>query len=231
MILSERYYELPKFLSVMLVSSALHLTFIIFGSTLQNRYPEMKDYVPIHISSITTEPEEIKKEEPLVKKPTIHHKKAVLKNPIEHQAKATRHVKPVQGLPPSQVSSKGIPVPVGNTLMAPDEGKHLDAKDIDALPTEGEDLSTQPKLVRSSVELPQYTEEALDNNLEGTFEVEVFVDENGNVSKAELKKKIGFGMDERVLDAARKVHFVAGHDRLGKTISQWSEIKFLLQIP
>ena len=86
-------------------------------------------------------------------------------------------------------------------------------------------------MIRASVATPQYTDPALDAELEGTYAVDVYVDAAGAVTDAQLPKKIGYGMDERVLAAARKARFNPRKDRLGKAIAGWSEIKFRLEIP
>ncbi len=137
--------------------------------------------------------------------------------------------KPVQGITPQEYTTEpGLAVPVGNTSMSSDDANRV--KDLKALSGE-QDLSAQAQIIRSSVEIPEYTEDALDNSIEGTFAVSVYVDENGVVSQAELKRKIGYGMDEKVLAAARKTRFTPALDRLGKETGGWTEIKFRLQIP
>lgn len=138
---------------------------------------------------------------------------------------------PVQGLAPDALSpdGKGIAVPVGNTLMTSDEGKRLDPKDVQ--PLGNVDLSADPKLIRTSIVTPTYTEMAIDSSLEGTFVVDVFVDAKGSVSSAELAKKIGMGMDAKVLAAARSARFEPRKDRFGKSVTGWTTISFRLELP
>lgn len=145
--------------------------------------------------------------------------------------KKPQEVRPVQGLPPSDLAKDGpgLAVPIGNTLMDADKGQRIKPEEFKALP--GEENGTQPQLIRSSIEDPGYSDEALDRGIEGTFTVVVYVDEEGVVTKAELKQKIGFGMDERVINAAKKVKFIPGKDPMGREAGQWTEIKFRLQIP
>ncbi len=228
-----------KILSIAALSAVLHASFLWYTARLAARYaePDWENFVPIHLTRDDPPPP--------VAEPKAEDHPAPVKTPVLKKAKVPRKahmgplkkiplktVPPVQGLPPDALSKapNGMAVPIGNSTMTGDEGKRLKSEDYKALPKE-QDLSTQPQLVHSSVELPAYTTDALDNNIEGTFEVDVYVDESGEVSKAELKRSIGYGMDERVLAAARKVHFVPGKDRYGKEIGEWTEIKFRLQIP
>jgi len=137
---------------------------------------------------------------------------------------------PVQGLAPSAVttgSGAGISVPLGNTLMREDRGIRLSADKVVDLP---QDLSVPPQLILASMVRPEYTEEALDVELEGVFEVAVYVDSDGNVLSAELERRIGYGMDARVIGAAKSARFRPARDRSGRNIAQWSYIRFALQI-
>ncbi len=122
-----------------------------------------------------------------------------------------------------------IAVAAGNTLLAPDEGKRLNPNDIKAL--SGEDLSSDPKLIFATMKTPQYTDDAVDANLEGLFVVDVFVDKQGIVQSTGLVKKVGFGMDERILSAAREAKFVPRKDRVGNAIEGWTQIKLKLELP
>jgi TonB family protein len=139
-------------------------------------------------------------------------------------------VKPVLGVDPKDLSpdAKGIAVPVGNTLMKEDTGERLKADQVQQY---SEDLSADAALITGSFNVPEYTESALDANIEGVFVVDVFVDEKGDVQEAELKRQIGYGMDALVLSAARSAKFRPRKNRLGAAISGWAELKFRLQIP
>jgi TonB family protein len=154
---------------------------------------------------------------------------AKAKKPKLKSQKTTK--KKIQGLSktPKNTSSQGLATPLGNTLMAPDMGLRPNEP---PLPLEsGEDLSAEPRLIRSSLVYPQYTEEALDEGLEGTFVVDVYVDEKGQVSSAELGKKIGYGMDQRLLNSAKNLRFQPGQDRVGQPRAAWTRITFRLELP
>jgi TonB family protein len=139
-------------------------------------------------------------------------------------------VKPVLGVDPEDLTpdAKGIAVPVGNTLMKEDSGERLKAEEVQQY---SQDLSADAALITGSFNVPEYTESALDANIEGVFIVDVFVNETGDVQEAELRKQIGYGMDTLVLSAARSAKFKPRKNRLGAAISGWAELKFRLQIP
>ncbi len=172
-------------------------------------------------------PEPAKPKEKPKKKPA-ETKRASARQPERPPAKP---VAPVLGLSASAVSPNGtgIAAPVGNTLMTGDEGRRL--KPDDVKPLTDEDLTADASLIRASVLAPVYTDAALDAALEGTYTVEAFVDAAGAVTDAQLPKKIGYGMDEKVLAAARQARFHPRTDKLGKAIPGWTEVKFRLEIP
>jgi outer membrane biosynthesis protein TonB len=134
---------------------------------------------------------------------------------------------PVQGLTKDSMSDKGtMAAPIGNTLMKEDEGKRLD--EVQALRG---DMSAPARLIVETLSRPPYTDQALDVALEGSFIVDVFVNLDGSVRDAELRKKIGYGMDERVLVAVRGAKFIPRKNRLGVSEEGWTELKFTLVIP
>ncbi|NDE14602.1 TonB family protein [bacterium] len=141
-----------------------------------------------------------------------------------------QQTKAVQGIPPDAVTpdATGIAAPIGNTLMTEDEGKRIRPEDYREL---AGDLSSDARLILGSVKVPAYTDAALEASLEGNFIVDVYVDESGNVLQCELRKRVGFGMDERLLDAARVAKFKPRKNKLGKAEAGWAEIKFSLVIP
>lgn len=137
---------------------------------------------------------------------------------------------PVLGLNPQSLSSDGsgsFAVPLGNTTDAKDEGKRLTPEEVKGL---ARDLSEDASLITSTFEKPVYTAEAEDAALEGLFVVEVFVNKEGRVTDAELRNKIGYGMDEKVLASALKARFKPRRDPLGQPIEGWTEISVRLQL-
>jgi protein TonB len=177
---------------------------------------------------------EEKKEEPKPPPPPEAKKKKKVetkKTTERKQQTPVPQAAPVQGLAPTALvpGGHGIAAPVGNTLMVEDDGKRRKAEDVQ--PMAAEDLTADAKLIMSSVTTPKYTDDAVDANLEGSFTVDVYVSDSGNVTQAELRKKVGYGMDARLLDAAKQARFTPRKNKLGRPEAGWSEIKFRLQIP
>ncbi len=137
--------------------------------------------------------------------------------------------KPIQGLDANSMdpNGKGIAAPMGNTMMIEDTGERAKTPP----PALQADLSADAQLIRSSIKEPKYTDEALDANLQGTINVDVFVDETGNVQEAELKKKVGYGMDSRILETLKAAKFVPRKNKLGRPEAGWTEVRFSLEIP
>lgn len=134
---------------------------------------------------------------------------------------------PIQGLTKDSLSDQGaMAAPIGNTLMKEDEGKR--PEQVDALRG---DMSAPARLITNTLMAPPYTDEALDAILEGSFIVDVFVNVDGTVKDAELRKKIGYGMDNRVLEAVRASRFIPRKNRFGVSEEGWTELKFTLVIP
>jgi TonB family protein len=120
-----------------------------------------------------------------------------------------------------------VAAPLGNTLMVEDTGERLK----EAPGALQGDLSAEPELIRDSITKPEYTQAAIEAGLEGSAIVEVLVEETGKVLEAELKKRIGFGMDERILTSAKGARFKPRRNRYGRAETAWTEIKFTLQLP
>ncbi len=137
--------------------------------------------------------------------------------------------KPIQGLDANSMdpNGNGIAAPMGNTMMMEDTGERAKTPP----PELQADLSADAQLIRSSVTEPKYTDEALDANLQGTISVDVFVDVTGNVQEAELKKKVGYGMDVRILETLKAAKFVPRKNKLGRAEAGWTEVRFSLEIP
>lgn len=199
-----------------------------------------KENIPIRVK-IQSRPEP-KKIEPVKKeeeKIPIPPKKEVLSSKKPKKKKKTNQdVKqpvmkpnpPIHGLNPKDILPGGtVAVPLGNSLAVEDEGVRKKPTEIASVVEE--DQSSDAKLVTSSVITPVYTEEALDAGLERLVAVDVYVDAEGLVTSAELRTPIGYGMDQRLLDAAKKAKFIPRKDAKGRPIPGWTEMKFRLEIP
>jgi protein TonB len=173
----------------------------------------------------TPEPEPKPKETPKPKAPP--QPKAT---PATKQVDNTPPPQPVMGLSKDSFAENGkgsFSAPAGNTTMLPDEGKRLSPEEIQKL---DRDLSADAKLIPGTFVRPEYTAEAEENNLEGSFVIDIYVDAQGKVVEAELRKKIGYGMDERVLNAARNSRFSPRKNPLGQPLAGWTELKIRLDL-
>jgi TonB family protein len=183
--------------------------------------------IKIHVTEISP-----KKTEEVPPKPTKPIEKERRPKPtptpnLSVPLNAPTTLTPVQGLTKESLGGPGtMSAPVGNTLMIEDTGKRV--KEVESLKG---DQSAPAKLVAGTLSPPPYTDDALDAGLEGSFIVDVLVNIDGGVSEAELRKKIGHKMDERVLAAVRASKFIPRRNRFGTAEEGWTELKFTLVIP
>lgn len=181
--------------------------------------------VPVRVGDLEGSfiPEE-KKEEP-AKIPVP--KKAVL--PVDKSSKGKKKEKEPT---PSQDTARTLP---GQKEIIGKSDKAFGSPDgvLDGVVAiQGEkDLSADAELIAGSVEIPEYTEGALDAGFEGLVIVEVFVDVNGRVTEAEIEKKIGYGMDKRLIDSAKAARFIPRKNSKGQPLASWTRIPFRLVIP
>jgi protein TonB len=205
------------------VSLLIHIgvfSFINHNFDIQKSASYYKE-IPINLRLDTPEINEDKKQASIKEKKKVK----ILGGRSEKKQKA--YVKPQFGISP-QSKTKGLSIPVGNSIMLPDSSdRRPHVKPLSS----SEVLSSQASLDRSSIEVPEYTEDALSLKIEGTFILDVFVDDNGKVLKAELKNRIGHGMDERLIESAKKAKFFPAKDHFGKNIAVWAQIKFRLELP
>jgi len=209
-------------------SSLLHVVLLAWLSASERSKPDESQKVKIRVVEV---PKPDEPPPPIPPKPKEKPKER--KPPVERKSPEPPPEKPVevvQGVTKESVATEGTgpAVPVGNTLMVGDEGKRLNPDDVQSL---GSDLSSDAKLVRSSLQIPEYTPEAIDAGIEGVFIVDVYVDEKGNVVQVELQKRIGFGMDERVLASARAAKYTPKRTKQGATEASWAELPFKLILP
>jgi len=229
--------------SVAVVGVAVFLSFVVHAMVystfaVYNSIPKKEQPKPVSVRIVPKEKKiEVVEKTPEPPPPEPKPKSKPKPKPPEKKVSSERKPKeaplkpvaPVQGLAPDALSTegKGIAVPVGNTLMVADEGKRL--KEVQ--PLSNEDLSSDARLVRNSIVIPAYTEAAIDVGLEGSFVVDVYVDAKGTVTSAELTKKVGYGMDSRLTNAALKAKFEPRKDRYGQAQAGWATISFRLELP
>ncbi|MCX6116102.1 MAG: energy transducer TonB [Proteobacteria bacterium] len=212
------------------VFAASLLSHLLLGTFVgQSLDPTLSKPGPVRITVRTPEatPPPLPPEPKPKEKPKKPEKK--LPAPNETVPKTVTDATPIQGLTKDSVSDKGtMSAPVGNTLMVEDTGKRVNPNDVKPL---GGDLSSPAILQRDTIIVPPYTDQALDASLEGSWIVDVYVDVQGNVTEADLRKKIGYGMDEKVVASAKQAKFIPRKNKFGAAEAGWAEIKFTLLIP
>jgi periplasmic protein TonB len=117
----------------------------------------------------------------------------------------------------------GMAVPVGNTLMTK-QRKAADAPPApiggtgDGLPTPVPEvfIAEQPKILKEVKAI--YPPEAQRMGLEGTVDLKLLLDENGDVRKVTVTKKAGHGFDELAREALRQFKFSPARTSDGKAV-------------
>lgn len=229
--------QLPVWIAGVVLSLAMHGgSFTLLSEA--GRKAEKEKRQPIKVRVVEKKPEvkveEPKKEEPPPPPPPPPppkpkpKKEPVATNKPPPQT-PQKPVEAIQGFDKDKMapsSGPGIAVPIGNTVMAKDTGKRVQ----EAPPITG-DQSQDARLIANSYAEPRYTDAAIDAGLEGRYTVDVFVDEKGNVAQAELRKKIGYGMDQKIIDAVMTAKFMPRKNKLGIVESGWTNIAITLRLP
>ncbi len=120
-------------------------------------------------------------------------------------------------------STSSVKAPIGNTLLVEDKGLRL--SDVEKMDI---DRREDARLIASQT--PSYTPQAEDAELQGRYEVDVYIDEAGKVVQAELAYKVGFGMDAKIIASAMAATYEPRKNRYGKPIAGWSKLVFVLKL-
>lgn len=198
-----------KSLLLSIISSlVLHLGIFFLFVLPKNTFSsgvKKKSFVSVKITQKKTKKKEVKKK--IKKKPKI---KKIIK---------------------SKISKKKVKIEKEPEAEKVEKEQILSSEGEASLSSSGnrEDFSSDAELV--NFEKPEYTDEALDYDLEGTFVINVYVASNGTVLKADLERAIGFGMDERILEAALNAKFAPRRNSYGRYLSTWTQIVIRLEIP
>jgi len=88
-------------------------------------------------------------------------------------------------------------------------------------------VSTRPQILARPV--PSYTEEARRAQVEGAVKLSVVLNANGTVSEITVARALGYGLDQRAIEAARELRFIPAQ-KDGHTVSVrvFLEFKFSL---
>ena len=221
-----------KVITFAFVGSALAHTLMVAGLKPPSELGKAKEKKSIQVKVVEKEekkPEPISKLEPPPPPPPKPKKPPPPKpkppqTVREAKPKTDQPAKKVLGLSKQSFQGQGkMAAPAGNTSMAKDEGIRLKPEEVAAL---GKSLAQDAKLIPSSVPKVEKTDSALDAGLVGRYVVDVFVDASGQVTSAELRRSIGYGMDALVLSAAKKARFKPRRNAKGVPMSGWTKIIF-----
>lgn len=215
----------PSVIIAIILSLSIHLFLFIFSSQYFLNKPNSKiEKMSIAVKIVKKKPvSNMTKQQKVAIRETESKKEVVREKP-----KIKKRSEPVQGLSPSSfsgdaVSGEGIEVREGNSLLVEDKGEKLDVKQ------NAVDLSADVRFLR--FKKPEYTDRALEAELEGDFVVDVLVDEKGQAIEIQLRTEIGFGMDERIIKAIKNAAFSPRQDESGTFIKAWGEFIIRFELP
>jgi protein TonB len=233
-----RFHVNTIFSWMLLLSIAVHLV-SVFLLEYQSSLPKPPEPIRISIKEsakiiepVATIPEPVEPPPPLPPPPPKPKPKPKPKTKSTPEATppSAEPSKPSSGLSPDSLAPAGqgkFTAPMGNTLAEPPPAE----RDFKAAPGDLGDRSRDALLIVQSVPKVDYTDEAIDAGFEGAVIVDVFVEANGQISSAEIRKAIGYGMDERIIQAAKKAKFNPRLNSQGIPERGWTEIQFNLIIP
>lgn len=220
-----RRTPLQATLGMVLLSLMFHISFLFQISSWER--PEYREPVKMKVSvRAKPKPKPIPSTVVPKKRPPPPPKPKTVR---KAKPKAKQKAMPVLGLSKNSFTKSEnattIVAPAGNTAMAKDKGIRLKPEEVAAL---GKDLSSPAVLIRSSIKKVEKTDDALDAGLIGRFRVDVYVASDGIVTSVDLEKKVGYGMDTRLLAAAKKARFKPRLNVKGKPVPGWTQITFRL---
>jgi len=236
MSLKERCLKI--FLSAIIpVSLLILLPFLTGGTT---RKLLKKEYNVKIVEEVKKEPKPLppppsKKAnaEKVVKVKQVTKKKRIPDRERNEEQEKPPEEKKVFGVDPDSVISDkgaGIAVPVGDTLMM--DPKDSAIKSVPPPPPEKEIFSTkevtkQPFCVNRVT--PEYTEEALDNHIEGVVVLIATITKEGKAKDIRVLRGLGFGLDEECIKAVEKSLYQPAI-RNGKRVACRIKTKFKFKI-
>ncbi len=103
-----------------------------------------------------------------------------------------------------------VSVKQGNTIAKEQDNLKLEKDDLDNIPIPADDYLVTAMPVLLSYFKPEYTLEAKNAGIEGVVVIEMIIDDQGVVRDAKIIRGLGFGLDERTLEAAKKAKFKPG---------------------
>jgi TonB family protein len=100
-------------------------------------------------------------------------------------------------------------------------------KDFPTLTTKGPATTSQPSVLRKID--PQYSEEARQAKVTGTVLLELLVDTDGRAKDIKVTKKLGFGLDEKAIEAVQKWQFTPA-TKVGRPVAVYATVEVNFQL-
>jgi TonB family protein len=117
--------------------------------------------------------------------------------------------------PPAAPQQAASPAPVDQALITPARGE---------TPTAAEAPSLQsPRILH--IYLPEYTAKAREKKIEGEVVVRALFQRDGKIKNTKVEKGIGFGLDERAVEAVKRLGFAPAQFE-GKLVDAQAQIVF-----
>jgi len=77
---------------------------------------------------------------------------------------------------------------------------------------------------------PAYSDEARKAKLQGSVMLRLIVMPDGRATNISVVKGIGFGLDDRAIEAVRNWHFKPGRDAAGKSVPAWVTVEVVFRL-
>jgi outer membrane biosynthesis protein TonB len=144
--------------------------------------------------------------------------------PKRKRAPSTKAAAKPKSAPASALSSKNAGTKSGSTVAGASQVSGVEPVGATTGGRRSKvDLSRrEPELI--SCTKPELTDGALDAGILGPFKLEVWVDEQGVAKQVDVPQKVGFGMDQRLVDAAKTCKFRPARYANGKPYATWGGV-------
>jgi len=139
------------------------------------------------------------------------------------------------------VSHIGIPGGTDTNSSGPGKGTSIGNRPGDGIGTGDRDgigvsnelgpyraAATQPTCLYCPT--PLYTDEARQSKLQGMVTLLVLVGPDGRAADVRVAKGVGFGLDERAMEAVRGWRFTPARDAVRRPVATWVTIEVLFRL-
>ena len=220
-----RQWFIPPIIAAIVLSLLIHFLLIILSSRFVFNKKNLKIKKPNIAVKIVTK----KNPKNILTPNSSPAQEAEVKKTIEKAKPNVKKIsKPIQGLNAASFavgtpSGEEFSVRKGNSLLVEDKGEMLTEEKSTI------DLSADVRFLQ--FQKPEYTDAALEAELEGDFIVDVLVDEKGRAIDIQLRTEIGFGMDQRIINAIENATFSPRKNINGGSVKAWGEFTIRFELP